>query len=223
MLITGYCTVKPQALRLNGSIVFEDQSHDPAVFLKSCYRNLNLQYPKFFKMDNLSKLGFLAVEYLLKGVHLQERYLPEEIGLVLQNGSSSLETDEKHQESIGDRQNYFPSPSVFVYTLPNIMAGEISIRHKMKGENAVFISQGPDAGQLFDFVSELFLQKRVQCCITGWVEAFHDTLDARLVLVEKKEKVKSYPEDREMIIFGLSNFEGILNEASQHARIDGKA
>jgi hypothetical protein len=34
-------------------------------------------------MDNLSKLGFVAVEYLLKEIHLSEKYLPEEIGIVL--------------------------------------------------------------------------------------------------------------------------------------------
>ena len=32
------------------------------------YRGLKLQYPKFFKMDNLSKVGFLAAELAMKNV-----------------------------------------------------------------------------------------------------------------------------------------------------------
>ena len=212
MQITRYSTVKYPAIRLDGSIVYEHSS-DPAEFLKSAYRNLNSAYPKFFKMDNLSKLGFLAVEYLLKEIHLSEKYLPEDIGIILQNSSSSLETDEKHQESISDRQNYFPSPSVFVYTLPNIMVGEISIRHKIKGENVVLIAEKPDPRQIFLYVDELFTSNRVKCCITGWIEAYHDRQEAVLMLVEKDEVINSYPEAREIIIFDPSNIERIFKEA----------
>jgi len=223
MQITRYCSVNPPEIRLNGTVVFQDQAENSSSFLKSAYRNFHIQYPKFFKMDNLSKLAFLAAEYLLNDMGISERYAPEETGIVFQNGSSSLETDEKHQESIAGRQNYFPSPSVFVYTLPNIMVGEVSIRHKIKGENAVLISPGPDVGQLFDYTGELFLQKRLKCCITGWVEAYHQNLTACLFLVEKKEMAKSFLQPGEMFIFGLSNLERIFNEALQHARIDGKA
>jgi hypothetical protein len=212
MLITRYCSVKYPEIRFNGSIAYVHPS-DPGEFLKTAYRSLNSAYPKFFKMDNLSKLGFVSVEYLLKEIHLSEKYLPEEIGIILQNSSSSLETDEKHQETISDRQNYFPSPSVFVYTLPNIMVGEIAIRHKIKGENAVLISEKPDAGQLFLFVNELFEKKRVNCCITGWVEAYHERQEAVIMLVEKDELTNSYPELVEIINFAPSNIERIFKEA----------
>jgi hypothetical protein len=212
MQITRYCTVRYPVVKLDCSIVYEHQS-DPADFLKSAYRSLNSAYPKFFKMDNLSKLGFLAVEYLLKEIHLSEKYLPEEIGIILQNSSSSLETDEKHQETISDRQNYFPSPSVFVYTLPNIMVGEIAIRHKIKGENAVLISEKPDPDQIYLYVNELFEKKRINCCITGWVEACHDRQEAVLMLVEKDELSNSSPVLEEIINFAPSNLERIFKEA----------
>ena len=88
-------------------------------------------------MDNLSKLAFLAADLLLKNeVNEGEE---NNIALLFANKSSSLDTDVKHQESIADRQNYFPSPAVFVYTLPNICMGEISIRHKLYTENSFFI------------------------------------------------------------------------------------
>ena len=195
----------------------------PADFLKSAYRRLSIQYPKFFKMDNLSRLAFLSTEILLKDLNITSLYPSEKIGMILFNSSSSLETDEKHQESINDRGNYFPSPSVFVYTLPNIMTGEIAIRHKIKGENAVFITETPDPQTIFHLVSELFSSNRVSCCITGWVEAYHERLSSCLMLVENEEMAKSSSEDAENIIFDPSNIERIIKEVYQDGRIDGKA
>jgi hypothetical protein len=213
MIISRYCSIKPPVLLLNGSIVNDEKTELPAEFLKSAYRRLNIQYPKFFKMDNLCKLAFLSAEILLKDTELTTRYPSEDIGMIILNASSSLETDEKHQESISDRGNYFPSPSVFVYTLPNIMTGEIAIRHKIKGENAVIISEKPDAQLIFNLVDELFSRKRVSCCITGWVEAYNDRLTSCLMLLENEEKAKSVTEPEEIIIFDPSNIERIFKEA----------
>ncbi|RPH47322.1 MAG: 3-oxoacyl-ACP synthase, partial [Desulfobacteraceae bacterium] len=151
MVISHYCSVNLSVILFNGSIVFSQDTSELSEFLKTAYRHLHIQYPKFFKMDNLCKLAFLSAEILLKDLELTSRYPSEEIGLILLNAASSLETDEKHQESIADRRNYFPSPSVFVYTLPNIMTGEIAIRHKIKGENAVIISEMPDSHTIYQF------------------------------------------------------------------------
>jgi hypothetical protein len=212
MLITRYSAANPPVLLFNGSIVMKPEANNPSEFLKSSFRNLGIQYPKFFKMDNLCKLAFLTAEMLLKDSDLASRYPAEEIGMIILNSSSSLETDEKHQESISDRANYFPSPSVFVYTLPNIMTGEIAIRHKIKGENGVFISEKPDAEMIFTLVDELFARKRVSCCIAGWVEAYREKLTSCLLLVENEENVKSFTEPQEIIIFDPSNIERIFKE-----------
>ena len=212
MLITRYSAINPPVLLVNGSIVYDEKAEGPADFLKSAYRSLNIQYPKFFKMDNLCKLAFLSAEILLKDADLLTKYPSEEIGLILLNSSSSLETDEKHQESISDRGNYFPSPSVFVYTLPNIMTGEIAIRHKIKGENGVFISEKPDPKLIFNLVDELFAKNRVSCCITGWVEAYYERLSSYLMLVENEEKAKTVSQPQEFIIFDPSNLERLFKE-----------
>lgn len=215
MLITRFSSINPPVLLLNGSIVYEDASGNSAEFLKSAYRNLGIQYPKFFKMDKLCKLAFLTAETLLKDAGIASRYPAGEIGMIILNSSSSLETDEKHQESISDRENYFPSPSVFVYTLPNIMTGEIAIRHTIKGENGVFISEKTDPQMIFTLVDELFASKRVSCCIAGYVESYHEKLSSCLLLVENEEMVKSYTQPQEIIIFDASNIERIFKEALQ--------
>jgi hypothetical protein len=212
MIITRYCSINPEKVSVNKTKLLENAGSEPENLLKTLYRHLFIQYPKFFKMDPLSKLAFLSAEILLKDMDVTTRYPLEEIGMILLNASSSLETDEKHQESISDRGNYFPSPSVFVYTLPNIMTGEIAIRHKIKGENAVIISEKPDAQTIFQFVDELFSRKRVSCCITGWVESYHDRLSSCLMLVENEEKAKSFIEPEEIIIFDPSNINRIFKE-----------
>ena len=212
MLVTRYCSIKPPVLLFNGSIVLKNETPDPSEFLKSSYRSLNIQYPKFFKMDNLCKLAFLSAEILLKDLNILSKYPSEEIGMIILNSSSSLETDEKHQDSISDRANYFPSPSVFVYTLANIMTGEIAIRHKIKGENSVIISEKPDAELIFNLVSELFDRKRVSCCIAGWIEAYHEKLTSCLFLVENEEKAKTSSEMQELLIFAPSIIDRLLKE-----------
>ncbi|MCU0370684.1 MAG: hypothetical protein MUC31_04670 [Bacteroidales bacterium] len=212
MVITRYCSVKPPVLSFNGSIVTRYETLDNTEFLKSTFRYLGIQYPKFFKMDNLCKLAFLSAEVLLKNADILTKYPSEEIGLIIMNSSSSLETDEKHQASINDRENYFPSPSVFVYTLPNIMTGEIAIRHQIKGENTVLISEKPDVRLNFHLVEELFSRKRASCCITGWIEACHERLVSCMMLVENEENVKSLSEPQEIINFDPSTIERIYKE-----------
>ena len=157
-----------------------------AAFIKSLYKKESVNYPKFYKMDNLGKLGFMAAEMIFKESPFLERYKREDIGIVIQNSSSSLDTDKAYNETIRDRSNYFPSPSVFVYTLPNILIGEICIRHGIKGENAFLLSAQFDPGALTEAVSLLLDKDRAQACLCGWVEVLGDRFESVLFLVEKK-------------------------------------
>ena len=174
--------------RVNGNKAFSHESDDGyKKFIRAAYRHFETDYPKFFKMDSLSKLGFLSVEILLKDIDLSRFYSPDRIGLILTNGSSSLEVDEKHMDSIRDRKNYFPSPSNFVYTLPNIMAGEAAIRHVFRGENTVLISDGFDADLIYDITRLAFETASVDCCICGWTEQYGNNYESLLFLIERGE------------------------------------
>jgi len=148
------------------------------------YRSLQIDYPKFFKMDGLSKLGFLAAELLLEDFTDRET-VKEDMAIVLWNRSSSLETDTAYQKTIESAENYYPSPSVFVYTLPNIVIGEIAIRNKIVGETAFYISEEFDAKEIFNTVFSLFPQPDIQYVICGWVECFQENYEVVMFLVEK--------------------------------------
>src|SRR6478735_1188379 len=108
----SHCKLQNGRAILNGELIPLANHSSVNEFLKAIYQYLNLDYPKFFKMDELCKLAFIATELALKDFPLQE--LSEgETAVVLANSSSTLETDKRHQESIKDEQNYFPSPAVF--------------------------------------------------------------------------------------------------------------
>lgn len=196
--ITSSCVISNNAVRKNGKVVFTNDSTEVAGFLLSIYKWLDTAYVRFYKMDNLSKLGWLASEILLKDGFIKDQYKAEETGIVLANASSSLDTDIKYEASIRD----IPSPSVFVYTLPNIMTGEICIRNKFKGENAFFITEEFNAAFMQQYVNNLLDNGILQACICGWVELLENDYMVALYLVEK---------NREGIIFSTAHMNAIFH------------
>ncbi len=178
--IISSCRIDGQAVFRNGRLIFKNPGKVALPFLEFIYRELGISYPKFYKMDNLSKLGFLATEVLI-GVTQFTKAQQENMGVILSNANASLDTDYKYYRSTKE----YPSPSLFVYTLPNIMIGEICIRHHFKGENAFFVSKDFNAGFLSQYVDNLINNNILQSCICGWVDLLHDTYKAVLFHVEK--------------------------------------
>jgi len=184
LFINKYCHIKNNKVFVDGELVFAESDADSLrAFAKSLYRHLKPSYNKFFKMDEISKLGFLAAEVLLGNVDLSE--YQEDISVVLSNSHSTLITDKKHQATINDDNNFFPSPSVFVYTLPNIMIGEISIRYKLKGENAFFIVENFNANLIASHINNLFLTNKSKAFVGGWVNQSEDDFEAFLYFASK--------------------------------------
>src|SRR5690349_6919408 len=99
-VISSYCAIKDRCVFKNGKLLF-DRNTDGSLeaFLIEIYEKLQISYPKFYKMDNLSKAGLLASEIIAKEHPLVKEYEPHTIALVLANASSSLDTDIKYLES----------------------------------------------------------------------------------------------------------------------------
>jgi len=151
------------------------------------YQRLNINYPKFFKMDNLCKTGFIATELLMQESKTQTEYLPEQKGIVLSSRNSSLDTDIRYNNSIAIN----PSPSLFVYTLPNVLVGELCIRNMIKGETACFVFDTFDADFQTDYVNLLFDTCNLKTCISGWADFFEDKAEAFIYLLEQREGSQS--------------------------------
>jgi hypothetical protein len=199
--ITSSCKIKGGAVFKDGQRIFGNKGIDVFDFLLSVYQHFQLNYPKFYKMDNLSKLGWLASEILLKDSLKKDNYQPEEVGVVLANSNSSLDDDIKYFDSVKD----IASPSLFVYTLPNIVIGEICIRNHFKGEHAFFIQDTFDAGFIAQQVNYLLDKNILKACICGWVDVLGQDYKANLFLVEKQKSGNS-------LSFSAENMDNIFKD-----------
>ena len=135
------------------------------IISKELYRIYCKGYGKFFKMDSLSKLGFLTCEILLKDANINN-FNPSEVALVMGNSKSSLSTDIKYYETT----NAIASPALFVYTLPNIVMGEICIKNGFKGENLFFVSEEYNENELNENIDIILKNSSTQYVIAGWID-----------------------------------------------------
>lgn len=159
-------TIKPGVVENQGTAIVNSPETDFAPFIREAYKHLGENNMKFYKMDNLCKLGYVAAGYLLKDTN----YQPKEIGIILANASASLDTDCRHQAIINKEEDKAASPAVFVYTLPNVVLGEICIRHKIQGENTFFVCQQSDTASLEDYARIVMAKGKLRTCIIGWCE-----------------------------------------------------
>lgn len=178
LVITSYCRIKNKEIFVNGKKVSVPEASSS--FFTEAYRHLEINYPKFHKMDNLSKLGIIATEAVLQGSDFLKRNSPEDVAIIMSNKASSLDTDRNYQLTISNKDQYLPSPAIFVYTLPNIMIGEIAIKHKVKGENAFFVTDAFDP-QLLVNQAQITPSKAFIC---GWADYDNGVSDALIYLVE---------------------------------------
>ena len=157
----------------------EQEGQEHHSLLTTLYKQMIGNYPKFYKMDGLSRLGFVASEILLnaeKGDTDVERReeegerLLEERAIIFFNHSSSIVSDRNYKESINDKNNYFPSPSIFVYTLPNIVTGEIAIRNHFHGETSFFILPDKDERLMEEILQASCRDDQSKSFLTGWID-----------------------------------------------------
>ena len=149
--------------------------------LTEVYKRYIGDYPKYYKMDVLCRLGFVASELLLRRCDERE----DETAIILFNHSSSIQADKNYQTSIADPDNYFPSPSAFVYTLPNIVTGEIAIRHHIQGETSFYILQEKDEQMMEKMIEASFADPGTRRILCGWIDAEDDDhFEAELKTIE---------------------------------------
>ena len=115
-------------------------------------------------MDLLSRVAFLASEMIIPEAVTESK---DHIATILSTTSGCIEVDKKFEES---RQT-LASPALFVYTLPNIMLGEICIRNGFKGEQMCTIAENADADWFDFYVGDLLQNRDSEACLCGHVEA----------------------------------------------------
>ena len=178
------CQITGREVALNGKTIIT-RTGEEATWLADIYRAIGMQYPKFFKMDNLCKAGMIAVELLLRDLDFDRETVKPNWAVVLMNQASSLDDDRHYQTTIRDADNYYPSPAVFVYTLANIVTGEIAIRHKIGGESSFFVLPALSESQLQKQVSHVFADNHeLTHIIGGWVDFDEGKCDVKMRVYE---------------------------------------
>lgn len=154
--------------------------------LKTLYRQYVNDYPKFFKMDELSRLGFIASELLLQK-EAEEQGEDRETHLKMLTSDSccpdlyiynraviffghhgSLVSDEAYQATIQNSTDFYPSPAIFVYTLPNIVTGEIAIRNGYRGETSFILTDSDES--INSHIDCVFAEGHCNSIIGGWLD-----------------------------------------------------
>lgn len=183
-IISSYCRINDCEVVLDGKVVASLNPADLTPWMLQVYKQLNIQYAKFHKMDTMSKAGFIAAE-LLTGKDDEE--IKEDWGIHLFTNSSSIETDTAFQATILE-DNYYPAPSLFVYTLPNIVTGEIAIRHKIYGETSCCISKDFSSEMLIVDVENILKEGTLTTILCGWINQEEGHTDVFMLRVDKTHK-----------------------------------
>lgn len=184
--ICSYCRLTNDKVVVNGKEIPIQKTESS--WLNDIYRSIKISYPKFFKMDNLSKAGFLASELLFKDENIDKENPKKDISIILMNRSASLDDDRMYQGTIEDKHNYFPSPAVFVYTLPNIVSGEIAIRNKIMGETSFYISETFSAEKIYTAVMGAISDESISQVICGWTDYELNKCDVLLLWIRKENQ-----------------------------------
>lgn len=170
---------------IDGTIAFEQLGDESIIqLMKRIFRETDKSYSKFHKMDRISKLAYVTSELLIKQTDLQN-IDRNNVAMLFSNSSATIETDSKFQVSL----NEIPSPALFVYTLPNIMVGEICIRNNFKGENLFFIEPTYNAELLVRNTQLLFTNSNTQLAVLAWVDFFStDNYECYMALISTEKK-----------------------------------
>jgi len=186
--INAYCRITNKGVWINGEEKEILKLEDNNLFLDAIYRSMGIQYLKFFKMDKLSKAGFLGAELVMNAMKIERDTPKKEHAIICFNRSSSLDDDIEYQKTINDIHNYFPSPSVFVYTLPNIVNGEIAIRNKIFGETSFYITEHFSAKQIFFAITDIFNSGNISALLCGWTEYYENECDVLMMYISQNEE-----------------------------------
>ena len=154
--------------------------------LTEVYKTKIGDYPKFYKMDMLSRLAFVASELLIESEGQRAKGKSQR-AVVLFNHSSSIIADRQYMKSI-EKDDFFPSPAAFVYTLPNITTGEIALRNGYHGETSFYLLAERNDELMQRVIKSTFIDREIKSIIGGWIDCpSEDKFECEIKIFSVKE------------------------------------
>jgi 3-oxoacyl-(acyl-carrier-protein) synthase len=118
---------------------------------------------RFARMDWLSRLGLLAVELLDARFETLDAQDREQMGVCVETAAGCLTSDAEFLRQ--------PRPTVFTYTLPSTVIGEICIRHRFKGPMLCLMSSGNSTRAAIDEAAAWLREGSARSCLCVSCEA----------------------------------------------------
>jgi 3-oxoacyl-(acyl-carrier-protein) synthase len=118
---------------------------------------------RFARMDFMCRLGLLAAELLAAGFDTMTPARRERVGVCVETFTGSLDTDVRFART--------PRPSLFAYTLPSTLIGEVCIRYRLMGPVLCLVAPQPAAGQGLVEAAEWIRQGDADACLCLSCEA----------------------------------------------------
>jgi 3-oxoacyl-(acyl-carrier-protein) synthase len=118
---------------------------------------------RFARMDWLSRLGLMAVELLDAHFETRDATDREQTGVCVETTAGCLTSDVEFLR--------LPRPTVFSYTLPSTVIGEICIRHRFKGPMLCLMSSGNSTRAALDEAAAWLREGSAKLCLCVSCEA----------------------------------------------------
>ena len=123
---------------------------------------------RFFKMDLYSRLAYAGTSLLAKDA--LEDADPEDRALFIFTQNGSVLADRKHLSTFSNPEEFFPSPAIFINTLPNVVLGEIAVKNSIKGETTLVLLPHRDEAAMNRIIEATVSATRPSVMLCGWVD-----------------------------------------------------
>ena len=87
-----------------------------------------------------------------------------------------------------EKDDFFPSPAAFVYTLPNITTGEIALRNGYHGETSFYLLAERNEELMQRVIKSTFIDREIKSIIGGWIDCpSEDKFECEIKIFSVKE------------------------------------
>ena len=159
-------SINPSGFILDGESVEVEGSG--AALVTGLFRKYLSDGSRFFKMDLFSRLAYVGAGILAKdGLSGCEA---DGVALLVFTLNGSVIADRRHLSTFSEPGEFYPSPSVFINTLPNVVLGEIAVSFGIKGETTLVMLPRRDDGVMERIIGLTAAAAGVSAMICGWVD-----------------------------------------------------
>ncbi|MFM2294946.1 MAG: hypothetical protein RLZZ350_1359 [Verrucomicrobiota bacterium] len=137
----------------------------------------NTDPSRFLRMDLMCRVGFLAAELLAVDFAELPAARRERTAVVVESFTGSLDTDIRFALT--------PRPSLFAYTLPSTVIGEICIRHRLQGPVLSLLAPDTHAAQALPEAADLLARGDADFVLCFALEALNPSTAKSISLPEK--------------------------------------